>query len=182
VAAGVAREHGYRDIQSFVTARLQEGASLAAISRTAGLHKDWLSRHLSRVDPALAAVARQQGEHRHDAAWQPALHRLGFPGVASYLRERHLEQHRTVNAIAAEVGVSHHAVESALRRHGLARVVHAGKRHQAQQRARAVAAGLGFDSIADYVARRRASGWTWQAISAESGQPQTWLRRHAAGS
>jgi AraC-like DNA-binding protein len=181
VAADVAREHGYRDIQSFVTARLQEGASLAAISRAAGLHKDWLSRHLSRVDPALASTARRQGEHQHDAAWRPALRRLGFPDVASYLRERHLEQHRTVNAIAAEVGVSHHAVESTLRRHGLGRVVHAGKRHEAQQRAVAVAASLGSDSVAEYVVGRRASGWTWQAISAESGQPQTWLRRHAAG-
>jgi hypothetical protein len=70
--------------------------------------------------------------------------------------------------------------ESALRRHGLGRVVHAGKRHEAQQRAVAVAAKLGFASIAEYVVGRRASGWTWQAISAESGQPQTWLRRHAA--
>ncbi|MEP7026712.1 MAG: hypothetical protein ABJB47_23480 [Actinomycetota bacterium] len=27
---------------------------------------------------------------------------------------------------------------------------------------------------------RAAAGWTWQAISAESGQPPTWLRRQAA--
>jgi hypothetical protein len=51
---------------------------------------------------------------------------------------------------------------------------------EAVQRAPEVAAGLGFASIAEYVARRRAAGWTWQAIAAESGQPQTWLRRHAA--
>jgi hypothetical protein len=41
-------------------------------------------------------------------------------------------------------------------------------------------AGLGFDSIAGYLAARRGAGWTWQAIAAESGQPPTWLRRRAA--
>ncbi len=181
VAAGAARRLGYPDIGAFVTARLGAGASLAAISREAGLHKDWLSRHLDQVDPATASIARRSGPGRTDAAWRPALRRLGFPGVAEYLRERHLEQHQTVNSIATEVGVSHHAVETALRRHGLARTAHADKRHQARLRATAVAAGLGFSSIADYVLQRRASGWTWRAMAAESGQPQTWLRRHAAG-
>ena len=27
---------------------------------------------------------------------------------------------------------------------------------------------------------RRAAGWTWRAIAAESGQPASWLRRQAA--
>jgi hypothetical protein len=40
------------------------------------------------------------------------------------------------------------------------------------------AAGLGYGTIAEYIGRRRADGWTWNAISAESGQPATWLRRH----
>jgi protein-disulfide isomerase-like protein with CxxC motif len=104
--------------------------------------------------------------------------RLGFTDVASYLRERHIVQHQTVNAIAAEAGLAHHAVESALRRHGLARTAHAAKRHAARERATQAAARLGFDTITGYVRHRRAAGWTWQAISAESGQPQTWLRRH----
>jgi hypothetical protein len=69
---------------------------------------------------------------------------------------------------------------SALRRHDLTRITHAAKRHAASERAATVAAGLGFASIAEYVTARRAARWTWQAISAESGQPQTWLRRHAA--
>ena len=43
-----------------------------------------------------------------------------------------------------------------------------------------MAAQLGFDSIAAYVAQRRSAGWTWPAMAAEAGQPQTWLRRHAA--
>jgi hypothetical protein len=75
---------------------MADGASLAEISREAGLHKDWLSRHLARVDPAAAA-----------------------------------------------------------------------------------AASLAFASIADYVSQRRAAGWTWQAMAAESGHPQSWLRRAA---
>jgi protein-disulfide isomerase-like protein with CxxC motif len=179
VAAAVAERHGYPDIGAFVTARVAGGASLAAISREAGLHKDWLSRHLGDVDPAAAAAAQQLCPDRRDARWLPVLQRLGFPDVPSYLHERHIVQHRTVNAIAAEAGLSHHAIESSLRRHGLARMAHAAKRHAASERAARVAAGLGFPSIADYLAQRRAAGWTWQAMSAESGQPPSWLRRQA---
>jgi predicted kinase len=86
-----------------------------------------------------------------------------------------------VNAIAAEVGVSNHAVGTALRRHGLSSVAHADKRHSAAQRAARVAADLGFDCIADYVTERRAAGRTWRELAAESGQPQSWLRRAACG-
>jgi hypothetical protein len=142
------------------------------------MHKDWLSRHPGRIDPA--AAARRQRPDARDAGWLPALRRLGFPDVAGYLREHHEIQHRTVNAIAAQIGVSHHAVEAALRRHQLARTPHATRRNAARQRAAEVAERLGSDSIADYVARRRSAGWTWQAIADESGQPQSWLRRHAA--
>jgi hypothetical protein len=177
LAATAARRQGYPDIGAFVLARARDGASLAAISREAGLHKDWLSRHLARVDPTAAAAARRGYEGQRDARWRPALERLGFPDMADFLHDRHVMQHRTVNAIAAEVGLSNHAVAAALRRHGLARVNHAGKRHSAGQRAAAVAASLGFDSIAGYVAERRSAGWTWRAMAAESGQPQSWLRR-----
>ena len=158
---------------------MADGASLAEISREAGLHKDWLSRHLARVDPAAAAAARLGQPGRWDARWLPALTRLGFADVTAYLQERHIVQHRTVNSIAAEVGLSNHAVETALRRHGLSVVAHADKRHSASQRAARVAASLGFASIADYVSQRRAAGWTWQAMAAESGHPQSWLRRAA---
>jgi ROS/MUCR transcriptional regulator protein len=180
VAARAARRLGYPDLAAFVRDRARAGASLAAMSREAGLDQDWLSRHLRRLDPAAAADVAAAAGRRHDAPWQPALLRLGFPDVASYLRDRHVTAHRTVNAIAAEAGLSYHAVESALRRHGLSRVAHAAKRHAAQQRADLVAAGLGFDSIAAYLAARRGAGWTWPAIAAESGQPPTWLRRRAA--
>ncbi len=179
VAAAVARQLGFPDIGSFVRARAETGASLGAISREAGLHKDWLSRHLGDLDPAAAAAARQHRPDRWDGRWRPALARLGFPDVASYLRDRHIVRHWTVNAIAAEAGLTHHAVESALRRHGLDRTAHAAKRHAAGQRAATCAAGLGFTSMAEYVTQRRAAGWTWQAMAAESGQPQTWLRRQA---
>jgi AraC-like DNA-binding protein len=184
VAAAVARRAGYPDIGALVVARVAEGASLAAISREAGLHKDWLSRHLADIDPAAAQSVRLrpggQREALWDARWQPALDRLGFADVTDYLRERHLVRHRTVSAIAAEVGLSHHAVRSALGRHGLARMAHAAKRHASSERAADVAADLGFDSIADYLGGRRAAGWTWQAIAAESRQPPSWLRRQAA--
>jgi hypothetical protein len=179
VAAAVALQHGYRDIGAFVRARGADGASLAAISREAGLNKDWLSRHLGDLDPAAAETVRLLRPVRWDAQWRRMVRRLGFTSVESYLRERHDVQHMSVNSIAAEAGVGHHVVESALRRHGVARTAHAAKRHTARTRAAEVAARLGFASIGDYVARRRATGWTWQAMSAESGQPQSWLRRHA---
>ncbi len=179
VAAEAAHRHGHPDIQAFVRARMAAGTSLAAISRAAGLHKDWLSRHLGQLDPALARFARQRGPGRPDVAWPAAVRRLGFDDVASYLRERHQVGHQTVNAIATETGFSTHRVESALRRHGLEIVAHAAKRHAAQQRAADVAAALGYATMAGCIRRRRADGWTWKAIAAESGQPQTWLRRQA---
>jgi len=181
LAAAAARRQGYPDIGSLVLARVREGASLTQISRAAGLHKDWLSRHLGRADPAAARAARLGRPGQWDARWRPALTRLGFADVAAYLHERHVVQHRTVNAIAAEVGVSNHAVGTALRRHGLSSVAHADKRHSAAQRAARVAADLGFDCIADYVTERRAAGRTWRELAAESGQPQSWLRRAACG-
>jgi hypothetical protein len=70
-------------------------------------------------------------------------------------------------------------VKAALLRHGVARVAHAAKRHAASQRAAQVAACLGFDSVAGYVADRRAAGWTWAAIAGECAQPSSWLRRQA---
>ena len=179
VAADAARRLGYPDLRALVLARTAAGASLAAISREAGLHKDWLSRYLQRLDPGTAAAVRRDGPGRHDVPWRPALHRLGFPDVASYLHDRHAVRHWSVNAIGAEAGVSYHAVESALRRHGLARVAHAAKRHAAAERAARVAADLGFASMTEYVTQRRAAGWTWAAMAAESGQPPSWLRRHA---
>ncbi len=179
VAAGAAARLGYPDLQSYVADRLECGASLATISREAGLHKDWLSRHLRRLAPAAAATAAQVDPVKAELRWLPAVRSLGYPDVRSYLEQRHLEQHQTVSAMAAELGVSRHTLEAALRRHGLARIAHASKRHEADQRAAEVAARLGYQSIGDYVGQRRAAGLTWRAIAAESGEPQTWLRRHA---
>src|SRR5580704_899511 len=180
LAADVAQRHGYPDIGAFVIARIRGGASMAAISRDAGLHKDWLSRHLGRLDPAAAQAARSLEVARLDVRWHPSLRLLGYSDVGTYLRERHLEQHQTVNAMAAEMGLSHHAVTAALRRHGIGAVAHASKRQHARQREAEVAAQLGYQDIAAYVSDRRSAGWTWLAIAADSGQPPTWLRRHAA--
>ena len=193
IAAQVAGKAGYATIGDLVRARIAQGASLAAISREAGLDKDWLSRHLGALDPLAAAgaalapraetAAAPDGTSHQcgaDARWTAALLRLGFTDVDSYLRERHSAAHLTVNQIAAEVRMSHHTVQSALRRHGLSVQPHAGTRHAAQLREASAAAALGSASIAEYVAQRRGAGWTWAAIAAESGQPQSWLRRHAS--
>ena len=179
VAAEVARQQGYADLGAFVLARIAEGASLAVISREAGLNKDWLSRHLGHVDPVAAAAARRREPQHPDTRWLTALHRLGFSDVPSYLHERHVVQHWTVNAIAAEAGLAHHTVKAALRRHGVPQVAHAAKRRAARQRAAQVAGSLGFDTMAGYVADRRAAGWNWAAMAAECAQPSSWLRRQA---
>jgi ROS/MUCR transcriptional regulator protein len=180
VAAQVARDQGHPTLGAYVLARVASGASLAAISREAGLHKDWLHRHLAEVDPAVAAAVRQRPAGRDGPRWLQAVTALGFTDVPSYLRDRHLVRHQTASAIGGEIGMSNHAVAAALTRHGLARTAHAGKRRAARERAAQVAAVLGVDSVPRYVAERRAAGWTWQAIAADCGQPPSWLRRQAA--
>jgi AraC-like DNA-binding protein len=180
VAARVAGEQGYPTLGAYVQDRAASGASLAAISREAGLNKDWLHRHLAEVDPAVAAAIRQAPAGRDGPRWVQAVSALGFADVPSYLRDRHLARHQTVSAIGAELGMSNHAVAAALARHGLGRTVHAGRRNAVQERAAQVAAVLGVDSVPGYVAERRAAGWTWQAIAAECGQPSSWLRRQSA--
>jgi hypothetical protein len=179
VAAQVASDHGYPTLGAYVLDRVASGASLAAISREAGLHKDWLHRHLAELDPATATAVRRRPAGRDGPRWLQAVTGLGFPDVPSYLRARHLVQHWTVSAIGGEIGMSNHAVAAALTRHGLARTAHAGKRQAARERAAQVAAVLGVDSVPGYLAERRAAGWTWQAIAAECGQPAGWLRRQA---
>jgi ROS/MUCR transcriptional regulator protein len=180
VAARVAGHQGYPTLGAYVLARVAAGASLAAISREAGLHKDWLHRHLAEVDPAVAAAVRPGPAGRDGTRWLQAVTALGFADVPSYLRDRHLVRHQTVSAIGAEIGMSNHAVAAALARHSVARTAHAGKRTAARERAARVAGALGVDSVPRHVAERRAAGWTWQAIAGECGQPPSWLRRQAA--
>jgi lambda repressor-like predicted transcriptional regulator len=180
VAARVASEQGYPTLGAYVLARVASGASLAAISREAGLHKDWLHRHLAEVDPAVATTVRQAPGGRDGPRWLQAVTALGFADVPSYLHDRHLVRHQTVSAIGGEIGMSNHTVAAALTRHGLARTAHAGKRKAARERLAQVAAVLGVDSVPRYVAERRVAGWTWRAIAAECGQPASWVRRQAA--
>ncbi len=182
IAARVAREQDYPTLGAYVLARATSGGSLAAISREAGLHKDWLQRHLAEVDPAVAAAVRQELAGRDGPRWLHAVAALGYADVSSYLRDRHLVRHMTVNAIGSEIGMSNHAVAVALTRHGVARTAHASRRNAAQERLAQVKAFLGVDSVPRYVAERRASGWTWNAIAVECGQHASWVRRQAARS
>ncbi len=175
----MASRHGYPNLGSFVLARIEQGASLAAISREAGLNKDWLSRHLGRVDPAAAEAVRHRRPHRLDARWLPALARLGFRDVASYLHERHIVQHWTVNAIAAEVGLTHHAVETALRRHGLARMAHAAKRHEATSAPRRSPPGSASAASPATSLTAGPRAGPGKPCPQECAQPPSWLRRQA---
>ncbi len=179
VAEDVAHRHGFADVGQLVADMTHAGHSLTDISLACGLHKDWMSRHLPRLDP-VAAAAATAGIDRLDARWMPALRTIGFADVGSYLRHRHHVEHVSVNAIAREVGLSFHAVTSALSRHGLEVAPHATKRHSAEARVAQVAAALGVDSVVEFIEQGRAQGWTWQQLSSASGQPETWLRRHAA--
>ncbi|MEV4313735.1 hypothetical protein [Actinocrispum sp. NPDC049592] len=179
-AAEAATRLGFADIGSLVRDRVAAGASLAAISREAGLHKDWMCRNLSTVDPEAARFAEASPAGRvWDAPWLPKLEKLGFADVASYLTDRHVVRSCTVRAIAAEIGASRNAVESALARHGLQQTAHATKRKVRDERAAALASRFGFPGIDSYLADRRAAGMSWRAIARESGQPETWIRRRA---
>jgi lambda repressor-like predicted transcriptional regulator len=179
-ATEAAARLGFTGIGALVADRVAGGASLASISREAGLHKDWLSRHLATVDPAAARlVAAAEPDRWMDARWLPAVRELGFADVAGYLTDRHVRRHHTVRAIALEVGMSSSAVETALGRHGLARVPHAASRQRCRDRATAIATRFGFPDLDTYLADRRAAGLSWRAIAAECGQPPTWVRRRA---
>ncbi|MCI2420601.1 hypothetical protein MOQ72_24420 [Saccharopolyspora sp. K220] len=157
--------------------------SLAAISREAGLHKDWLCRHLATVDPHAAEAARQAASNRRfDARWLPVIRGLGFADVRGYLTDRHLLRHQSVRAIAVEVGFSRSAVETALDRHGLVKVAHATSRRRCASHAAAVANRFGFPDVDAYLADRRAAGLSWRQIATECDQPPSWLRRRAGRS
>lgn len=177
MAATVAATFGFPDFTAYVVDRLSAGMSMAAISREAGLHKDWLNRHLARVAPEAADLREEIRSNRRDLRWRPLLDRLGFGDLGTYLRTRHIEQHHTVAAIAAEADVSRGSVVSGMRRHGISRTAHAGKRHAAAERDRRTAHRLGFASLADYIADRRAAGMTWADMAAEAGLPETTLGR-----
>lgn len=174
---------GFVDIGALVRDRTAAGASLAAISREAGLHKDWLCRHLSTLDPdAAASIAATSTERRHeqwDARWQPILCRLGFTDVAAYLTDRHVTRNHTIRTIATETGLSRAAIESALGRHHITRQPHAATRASREERTDAVATRFGFACLDEYLTDRRGAGMSWRAIAAECGQPQTWIRRRA---
>ncbi|MCH6166755.1 MucR family transcriptional regulator [Pseudonocardia alaniniphila] len=182
-ATAAAQRLGFSDIGTLVRERIRDGSSLAAISRAAGLHKDWLSRHLAAVDPEAAAAVddevRGRRRARWDQSWLPVVEALGFPDVAVYLEDRHLRKHWTVAAIGVEVGMSRPAVESAMRRHGIDRHLHATSRSRTQRRADAIAHRFGFDSIDDYLSARRAEGLSWKRIAHECDEAETWVRRRA---
>lgn len=94
VAASAAARFGFADIGSLVAARIAAGMSLAAVSREIGQRKDWLSRHLPRLDPMAASQVRRRPRRQADAAWGPVLARFGFGDVAAYLRDGHLVRHQ----------------------------------------------------------------------------------------
>lgn len=165
---------GFEQFSAYAANRIAAGLSLAAISREAGRHKDWLSRHLATIGPTVQAADRPDP---NDRRWQPILTDLGFTDLSCYLHTRHVEQHRTVAAIATESGRSRDAVTSALRRHGIHPVPHAGTRHAAADRDAAIARRLGSRSLAEYLSARRSVGLTWSALAAETGLPETTLRR-----
>lgn len=179
-AADAAARLGHPSIGALVRERVAAGTSLAEISRQAGLHKDWLSRHLPRVDPATARHVRDtEPGIRQDARWLPVVAKHGFTTVAAYLHDRHVTQRRTVRAIARETGTSTSTVRAALDRHGIAVVAHATTRGRYQDRAAEIAERFGFADITAYLADRRAAGSSWRSIAAECGQPETWVRRRA---
>jgi len=153
------------------------GASLASISARPGCTRTGCAATWPPSDPATAAaVAETELEPvRHDARWLPSLQALGFADVRSYLVERHVVDTWTVHSIAREIGMSPGTVQSALDRHGVARVPHAASRSRCAERAAAVAARFGYADIGGYLDARRAAGLSRRSIAAECGESATWL-------
>lgn len=182
-AQAAAERLGFPDIGALVRDRTTKGASLAAVSREAGLHKDWLCRHLRAVAPdaaeELTATSTERRTEQWDARWLPVVTALGFADVAAYLTDRHVARNHTLRAIATETGFSRAAVESALRRHDVSRNPHATTRARRAERTQAIITRFGFTCLDAYFADRRAAGMSWRAIAVECGQPQTWVRRRA---
>ncbi|ALE84490.1 MucR family transcriptional regulator [Pseudonocardia sp. HH130629-09] len=181
VAKRAAQDAGFADVGDLVRGHLADGGSLAGLSRAAGLHKDWFSRHLPTVDPdtahEVAEMVSGPRPPRYDAGLARRIH--GFDDVGAFLRRRHLVEHRSVRAIAEEVGMSRYAVTAAMERHGVALTPHVTVRTAAAEQARRICDAHGFADLDAYLADRRAAGWSWQRISDECGRPPTWLRRRA---
>ena len=183
VARAAAALCGFADFTEFALDRIGSGTSLAAISREAGLHKDWVSRHLGDVAPrALTAWQHSRAgctSGPGDRSWAPVLDRSGFGDLETFLRTRHLGQSRTVAEIAREAQRSRPAVVAAMARHGLTPIPHVAKRARAADRGVRVAGDAGFDSLADFICARRGRGDSWRSMAAEIGLPETTLRRHS---
>lgn len=183
VADRVAAAAGYDCLGDLVRERVAAGSSLAGISRESGLHKDWLTRHLAKVDPAaahdIAEAVSGPSPVRHDVKVQGRLRALGFDDVQAYLRWQHVGECRSIRSISLELGMSRQAVEAALCRHGIPITRHATTRERCRQRATGVATRFGHTDIHGYLADRRALGMSWRAIAAECGMHATWLRRRA---
>ncbi|WP_238014522.1 hypothetical protein KZZ52_06320 [Dactylosporangium sp. AC04546] len=169
ILAEVAVRFGFATFAEYVADRLASGMSMAAVSREAGLHKDWVARHAPAAKP-----------HHTDVRLGPAARAAGHDSVATYLRDAHIDRHHTVAAIAASAGVSRATVVAALEHHGIPVRTHATKRAGAETRREAAAVALGHGSVAGWVAARRAAGATWSALAAESGLAATTLRRYAS--
>ena len=178
LADSIATRFDFPTFPAYVGDRLRRGLSMAAISREAGLHKDWLSRHIASVAPELARSTAALRTPATELRLGPTARRLGYADVESYLRGEHLERYRTVAALAVQAGVSAWTITTALRRHGIEPVAHTTKRNAAAQRSTTIARALGYDSLASYIHDRRTHGASLKALAREAGLPETTLRRH----
>src|SRR5262249_31234343 len=132
---------------------------------------------LATVCPDVAGALPQLRMEPPDSRWRTIAARHGYSDPEAYLASQHIEQHRSVAAIALELGVSRDAGVRALARQGIPLQPHATKRHLARLRAEASAEPLGFADLTAYVADRRGRGMTWRDMAQEVGVPETSLRR-----
>jgi hypothetical protein len=124
---------GYPDIKTYVLQGFAAGRSLAGLSVAVGLHKDWLSRHLDKVVDD-ESWRDQLSRPRDDPRWAAFLTAAGFADVETYLRERHLHQHRSLAAIALECGLGRTAVQSAFEQYSVPFQRYASSRYAGSRR------------------------------------------------
>jgi hypothetical protein len=96
-AAQAAARLGFADVGALVRDRVAGGASLAAISREAGLHKDWMCRNLATVDSEAARFVR-------DRAAESARARRGL--VKTPYAAKRIQRDERAAAVAARFGFS----------------------------------------------------------------------------
>lgn len=119
--ADTARAVGFESFADYFTDRRSRGWSLGEIARETGRDRRWVAKAADRYEGPQAGTARALEAHARQRLRRldTAARVIGFPDAATYLRQRHLDEDKTVNSIVHELGTHHKAVVAALHHYGI---------------------------------------------------------------